>query len=821
MKTAILIILLCLAAAPGAAARRVSIDATDRPAAEVFREIVEQADKNFVYPAELLDSINVSVHMSNAPLRKVLREMFRGTGIDFSIRGRDVSLFRRAAQAPVKYSIDPDTVFIGTADTIQPPVMLEEVVVVSRLEEPATLSPETGAMKITSSDILSAPALMGEPDVIKSLQMQPGVVEGIGGLAGMHVHGGEAHHNLYMLDNVPLYHVNHMGGFFSAFNPDIIRYIDFFKTSVPAKYDGRLSSFVDVRLRNRIPEGHHGTARLGLTSGAFSITGPIGSRTSYLVGIRRSWLDLLSLPVMAIYNSAVSDEEKIKFGYHFMDFNAKVSHSFSPRLSAFVSAYYGDDYLNAKDEWKNLETGIVDEKYHNLFKWGNLVAQAGASYRLSSELNAEATLAFTRYFSSLRNYSFDGFSNDYTVEETKKTSNSISDFIARADFNWNPRHDTDVHFGGGFTGHRFMPSTSASTFTGEGAEIVMRDSTASYGAGEANAYIEADRSFSSRFRVNGGLHLSMFCIDGRIKHGISPRLSAVWHPREQFSLKGAYTRTVQYVSQLSTTSLSLPTDQWIPLAGDLRPQSSDKVAVGAVWQSPTGMYEISAEAYARWIHNIVEYADEYYLRPPTAMWNSRLAVGKGSARGIDFKFSKTAGRFTGFIGYSLAWADRTFKDKNGGHTYPARYDNRHTINISATWKVSDRVQLSAAWTGHSGNRFTLCTQMWSNIGMPGIASYSDYAGQVGEQPLRAPLNNLRLPFNHRLDLSCRVNNRRGYWTFGLYNAYNHRNVIGVRREIKYNTRYMPDGTWQITTVPVFQSISLLPIIPSVSYTWIF
>ena len=235
----------------------------------------------------------------------------------------------------------------------------------------------------------NTPVLLGENDVIKTIQAQPGVVEGTEGLAGMYVHGGNADENLFMLDNVPLYQVNHFAGFFSAFNPEIIRYIDFFKTSVPAKYDGRLSSFMDVRLMNGNTDGHHGTAKLGLTSGALNISGPIGKRTTYLVGLRRSWYDVLTIPLLALVN-AKNEDESIRFHYYFMDFNAKLSHRFSSKANAFISFYYGDDMLRTGYDSYNFYNNDIhdlDKERYN-FNWGNMVG----ARRLELQNQAESRI---------------------------------------------------------------------------------------------------------------------------------------------------------------------------------------------------------------------------------------------------------------------------------------------------------------------------------------------------------------------------------------------------------------------------------------------
>lgn len=214
------------------------------------------------------------------------------------------------------------------------------------------------------------------------------------------------------------------------------------------------------------------------------------------------------------------------------------------------------------------------------------------------------------------------------------------------------------------------------------------------------------------------------------------------------------------------------------------------------------------------MRNLIDYRDEYYLRPPLDMWNAQLCSGKGTAKGIDFKVEKVFGKVTGHIAYSLAWADRTFAEKNGGRTFPAKFDNRHTINVMLNWKINDKVKLNASWTGHSGNRFTLLNQVWDG------PTFDDAEWMGGESPLRAEINSYQLPFYHRLDLSCVVNNRHGYWTFSLYNAYCHMNTVAVKRGYRDVTVTTQNGVYT-TSEPVFKRVKLLPVIPSISYTWLF
>lgn len=815
----ILPVLLCLAFT--ARAQNVTVDAVDQPAATVFRSLIEQTGKNFVYSSELLKDVKVTVKANDKPLKYVLDEMFSGISIEYKIKGNNVVLkpkktpkLKKAAAAKVS---TPDvTLYDPTVES----TILDEVVVVSRLEAPAVETSEIGARKVTAEEVRNTPALFGEADVIKTLHTQPGVAEGTEGMAGMYVHGGNADENLYMLDNVPIYQVNHFAGLFSAFNPDIIRYIDFFKSSIPAKYDGRLSSFMDVRLQNGDLDGHHGSGRLGLTSGAFNISGPLGKKTTYLLGLRRSWFDVLTIPFVAIANSQ-NEDDKTRFNYYFMDFNARVQHRFSPKSTAFVSFYFGDDKLktgteekgmNQNDTWGTFEDDRFD------MHWGNLLAQAGLNYRFNDNLSSEFTAAYTRFFSSMT-HDFHTIERmpDATTDSRAilNTDNNINDWIFRGDFDWQPNDANRIRFGAGYTRHSFLPARTSRMYEVGPTHLESRDSTWAYGANEINAYIEDDWRISDKLRMNAGFHGSLFNIGGETKYGWSPRLSFSYRPAGDWAVKAAYSRTTQYVHQLNQSYLALPTDQWIPVTGRFKPETADKISLGGYWQSPDRHYAISAEGYYKWMDNLVEYKDEYYLRPPLDMWNAQLCSGKGSAKGIDLKVEKAFGDVTVHISYSLAWADRTFADKNGGRTFPAKFDNRHTINVMANWKINDKVRLNASWTGHSGNRFTLLNQVWNDPEFD-AAGWSG----TGESPLRTGINSYHLPFYHRLDLSCTVENHRGYWTFGLYNAYCHMNTVAVKRgdrDVEVSTPY---GV-AIVSEPAFKRVRLLPVIPSISYTWLF
>ncbi len=868
-----------LAVAAAAYGAGITLSVRNMPADKVFASLMKETGRNFIYSSDLLRGMKVTLNVKDASLKSVLDDMFRGTDIGYRVKGKNITLFRvERPKAPKRVTVSGFVREAGTGEalagvsvyagngvgvmtnpqgfysitlpvgevslklnylgyqsvttepialtasrqldlTMEPEPaaeMLQEVTVVGTPGKAQALNAsEIGAMNVTKASILSTPVIFGESDVIKTLQLEPGVSAGVEGMAGMYVHGGNADENLYMLDNIPLYQVNHFGGLFSAFNTEALRSVDFYKSSFPAKYDGRLASYLDVHTKDGSMQEHHGSVKLGLTSVSANVDGPIWKdHTSYSVAVRRSWYDVLTLPACAIL-SAISNEEKLSFGYAFTDLNAKINHRFSPRSRAYVMFYYGEDYLRTTQTWdeKDVYCSDLDRMKSNL-RWGNIVASAGWNYVLTPKLFGELTGAFTRYSSSLSHSEETGWREgdvvDYSTYDKVTSRNNIHDWILKLDFDWHPHPTHTVSFGAGYTRHSFLPSRTERVLRSGEVNSITTESVRTYHANEMNIYAGGDWRPFDALRVNYGLHYSLFNIEGRTHQGLSPRLSARWKITPDLTVKGGYSRTVQYVHQLIQSSISLPTDQWVPVVGDQKPQTADKVALGAYY-SLNNTYTFSVEGYWKWMRNLLEYADEYYLLPPETQWDAKLTPGCGTSKGIDFKVAKETGRFTGHVAYSLLWADRQYADKNHGRPFPARFDNRHKINVMVNWKINKKWEASASWTGMSGNRITLPTQLWYD---PGIGPWHY------DMLLSTDVNNYRLPFYHRLDLSFRRNTAHGYWTFSLYNAYCNMNTIAVIRDYADNDSYYDEYYTQVLK-PVFQKVKLIPIIPSVSYTWIF
>lgn len=882
--TRILIALAALLMTINLAANPVTLHVKNRPADEVFAMLMRQSGDNFVYDSKILKGLTLSLDADDESIDAVLERLFKESNITWRRNGHNIILQNskpekqegkqtitisgfvretgtQEALAGVRvevvgqrivtatnslgfYSIDVpqrvdrlsfsylgfegQTIPASNATTVgilnismKPQTkMLDEVEVVESVNRGVTLNAaEIGRLNISRQAIQSTPVIFGEADVIKTLQLEPGVSAGIEGMAGMYVHGGNVDENLYMLDNIPLYQVNHFGGLFSAFNVEALRNVDFYKSTFPARYDGRLSSYMDVRTKDGSMTDTHGSARLGLTSGAFNIDGPIRiNRTSYSVAVRRSWYDVLTIPAFAIFNSTGEREDKTNLGYAFTDVNLKLNHRFSDKSNAHIMFYYGEDYLRTSESVdetrkKEVSEGHFIETKNNL-RWGNIVASAGWNIVLMPKLFSEITGAYTRYSSRLKRTDRNGVKeqSEFTslVIDNATTDNNIHDWIVKADFDWHPSRTHVLNFGLGYTHHSFLPSSTHRTLQTDSILAKAEDRITNYSANEVNAYLGIDWSPMSILRLNYGAHYSVFNISGHTFQNISPRAAFRLAPNSKFSIKGGYSRTVQYVHQLLQSSISLPTDQWVPVLSTQKPQTADKISAG-MYYSISKDYTFSVEGYMKWMHNLLDYADEYYLTAPDVMWDSKLTAGRGTAKGIDFKISKDFGKFTGHIAYSLLWADRQYADKNEGKPFPARFDNRHKINIMTTWKINDKWEMSAAWTGMSGNRMTLPTQMWTD---PELGPWHY------DMTLKTDVNNYRLPFYHRLDIGLKRNTRNGYWDFSLYNAYCNMNTIAVRRDYLSGSYYVGMDE-RLSLKPVFQKIKLIPIIPSVSYTWLF
>lgn len=862
------------------AASRVTIRVQNKPMPEIFDLIMAQTGMNFIYTPDVIPTRHVSLNITDATIEKALDTLFQGQNISYKIRGRNISL-RHKANRNIKKSPITISGFVRDAESgealigaivgdsltgimtstnsngfyslslpreqafikasylgfepysspfhakqgqkldirLRQSLQLHDIVVIGDKNLLSAMeSPQLGYTSLSNQMIINTPTVFGESDVIKTLQFQPGITSGVEGMAGMQVHGGNDDQNLYMLDNIPLYQVNHFGGLFSAFNTESLKNVDFYKSAFPAKYDGRLSSIMDVHTKDGNLNEYHGSWRLGLTSGSVNIEGPIlKNRTSFSVALRRSWFELLTIPGIAIYNATRQDKESNFIGrYAFMDFNAKINHHFSNRSRMHLMFYYGNDYLKGGNEEKYTDSGSgeVTERDVSTLNWGNIAASLNWNYVYTPNLFGEISASFTRYSSLLKR----DYSNLYPAAENKpldivanyQTRNRIDDISLRLDYEFMPGHRHKIPFGAGYTFHSFNPEYSNNRTRLGYSTVSSLEKKDRSSAHEAYLYVSDDWKINDKWHIDYGLHFTTFTIDNHTSTSLNPRASVLYRPSETLSFKAAYARLSQYVHQLTETSISLPTDQWIPVPTGMKPQRSDKVSIGAYYNLHNN-YLFSIEGYYKWMNHLVEYRDDYRLFGQKAPWEDKLTSGKGTSKGIDIMARKMTGAVTGYASYSLMWADRTFPEKNGGRTYPARYDNRHKFNIMANWRINEKWEINAAWTIMSGNMITLPKKNYEVIGdlEHTLGYYDPSVNYVSD------INNYRLPAYHRLDIGVNLHikpkhGREGIWNFSLYNAYCNMNVMGIRKNLKL------DG--QGNVVPVFQKMRMIPIIPSVSYT---
>lgn len=695
---------------------------------------------------------------------------------------------------------------------------LQEVVVTSReTTEESVRNLSMGLLRVDRQTLRKLPVLFGEADVIKTLQLTPGVAAGTEGLSGLLVRGGGADENLFLIDGNPVYQMSHLGGIFSAFNPEAVQEVAFYKAAFPARYGGRLSSIVDVSTEEGDRRAYHGSASVGLIAGNIRLEGPlIKDRTSFHFSMRRTWLDALSAPAFAIYNRTQKKYgEYTNLRYAFHDLNLKLAHYFTPRHKLYLSVYNGNDHLkiSRKTTYGASNEDAFESRSRMAVRWGNVAALLGWSRVFNDRLSGRVEAGFCRFRSAFGRYDTDlrgaPGSDDSAVKPSGVDGrHGIRDISLRSVFDFYPSPRRQIRFGGEYFAHAVRPES--------GAPVEWAHETA--------LFAEDNWSVFSFLRFGAGLRLGLFGAGGKRYLTAEPRLALRWLPREPLSFKVSYSRMSQCVQRVADTFLDLPTDAWMPATERLKPRVSDQYSVGAYYALPPG-WELSVEGYYKRMNHLLEYKEQYALLPASASWEERVTSGRGRAYGAEGMIRKRAGRLTGWIGYALSWSDRRFAELNGGRPFPDRYDNRHKLNIVGMYKLSGKVELSCAWTYASGNHVTLSLENYEGIGSPESSPHS-WAGDIPQIDVLEERNNYQLPAYHRMDVGLKIyrpqkKGRMGIWQVSLYNVYCRMNPFMVYKDWKSVETKGSDGHSTYRMVPVFKHIGFMPVLPSVSYTYQF
>lgn len=857
----------------------VTLDMRQAPVRKVLTEITRQTGVTFSYESSLIKHLPaVDITMTDKPLSYCLRILFQKLPVEYIQSGKYIILKKRqkkmvisgfvrdkaSSESLIGASIydaesrrgttsNADGFFSLTLeagrdvclhisyvgyesfrqsfsslenDTILPVLLnshqqLAEVVITGEYaSSPLIHTPDMGHTRLNRELIRQTPVLFGEADIIKTLQTLPGVSAGMAGLAGMYVRGGNGDDNLYMIEGNPLYQINHVGGLFSAFNAEAVKDVEFFKSAFPARYGGRLSSVVDIHTKDGNMKEYHGSAMLGLTSGSLNLEGPlVKDRTSFNFALRRSWIDALSAPAIAIWNATRDKgQNKLVARYAFMDMNLKINHQFNDRSRGYAGLYWGDDFLKGGEK-EDGNNGYESRDIGRL-RWGNIMAFTGWSYVFNHQLFGNLNAAFTHYSSTLKEDYYQGTEANYVSQENS-IRNRIDDLSIRANFDFHPNASHQLNFGAHYIYHRFHPVDEKSHFSNGLTTLTKQSNNTALPAHELGIYMEEDWKISQKIRLNAGMHLGLYTIDGKTYTSLEPRFSSRFLVNPQLSLKASYTRMNQYVHQVNESYINLPTDTWMPVSRKLKPMQSDQIALGAYYTTHDKGYSFSVEGYYKWMRHLMDYKDNYQFMSPSTGWEDKLTQGKGRSYGVELIARKEKGRITGWTGYTLSWNDRQFTEINKGKRFPAKFDNRHKFNIVANWKVSPKVELTGSWTYMTGNRLTVSFENYQVIS-------SQYPGQSFPMPgsnLTPPFmdtngldyyterNNFRLPAYHRLDLGINIyrpkkKGRMGIWNISIYNVYSYMAPISIRKGWWYNE-------------DCFNTLGVVPIIPSVSYTYKF
>lgn len=665
---------------------------------------------------------------------------------------------------------------------------LENVVMTEEKDDHNVKDAQVGSMKLDVKEISKIPVFLGEKDIIKTLQLTPGVKSGGDGSAGMYVRGGAGDQNLILLDEAPVYNASHLLGFFSTFNSDALKDVTIYKGGMPAQYGGRLSSVLDIKMKEGNNQKYNVSGGLGMISSRLNVEGPIKKdKGSFLIAGRRSYADLF------LKLSPTFKDTKL----FFYDLNLKANYQINSKNRVYLSGYFGQDKLGISTFGIN---------------WGN----ATGTLRWNSIINSKL---FSNTSFILSNYNYKISINNSTGDIDIKSK--IRDYNFKQEFSYSPNNKHFVRFGVNAIHHTLTPGQ----ITSSNASQVFVQLQERY-SWENAAYVSDEWKTSGRLRVNYGLRLVNFSamgggnfytydnkgkvIDTRYYSGdkvvknylnLEPRLSASYTLSSTNSLKVGYARNVQNLHLISNSVSTSPTDLWISSSKNVKPEVSDQVSIGYFQNFKNNEYEFSAETYYKDMQNQIDYRDGANTTANDKI-EGELLFGKGRAYGLEVMLKKKSGRFNGWIGYTLSRTEKQIDGINNNEWYAARQDRTHDISVVGIFDLSKKWSISGAWVYYTGNAVTFPTGKYT---VDGTTRY-----------LYTERNGYRMPAYHRLDIGAtwyrkKTEKFESSWNFSLYNAYGRQNAYTISfRQNEDN----PNVTEAVQT-------ALFRFIPSITYNFKF
>lgn len=681
----------------------------------------------------------------------------------------------------------------------------------------------------------SIPVIMGEADVLKVIQLLPGVQSGTEGTSGIYVRGGGPDQNLFLLDGVPVYNASHLLGFFSVFNPDAIKTVKLYKGGFPSRFGGRLSSVVDISMKDGNMKEFKGDFSIGIISSKLMLEGPIvKDKTSFMISGRRTYLDILSKPIFMRINS-MEDGAKVKGGAFFHDYNLKVNHIFNDRSRLYLSGYLGKDKgyggFDETDEYRDDDNTLQKQKSSNLFSlsWGNRIASLRWNYLINKKLFSNTTLTYSKYIFDVKTE----FVNEDLIKKEKISDvfryySGIRDWTAKIDFDYYPNPNHAIKFGSNYIYHTFSPGVLAINFESididlESLDLADQFKNDEIDANEIDFFIEDEITINNNFNINAGVHLSVFMVEGVNYVRPQPRLSARYKATPNWALKASYSRMAQHVHLLTTSGISMPTDLWLPVTKKFEPPISDQVALGTAINLPKGI-NLTFEGFYKTMKNLIEYKEGASFMGSASNWETKVEKGDGWSYGAEVMLEKTLGKTTGWIGYTWSKTERLFDNLNFGNPFPAKYDRRHDISIALTHEFSENFDIGGSWVYGTGNAVTLAIMEYKPANIPNTETNNwNNIKQITSR------NNYRMPAYHRMDIGMNFHKKRKRgirtWSISVYNGYNRKNPFFLSWESDGGEYEIDEKTGELTMIeePKTQLIqfSLFPLIPSISYSFKF
>ena len=671
---------------------------------------------------------------------------------------------------------------------------------VTAVKEKMRNTTQTGLVRLDGEKLRSGVAVFGSPDIIKQLQILPGVAAGNELSSGLFVHGGDGNDNLFLLDGVPLYNITHFGGLFSSFNTDVVDNLDFYKSGFPARYGGRLSSVVDVETAEGDMERYHGNVSLGLIDGRIHVEGPIVKhRTSFNFGLRRSWMDIVTTPAIAYANWRNGNDPKVNGGYAMTDLNARVTHIFNPSSKINGCFYWGRDRLHA-----GMEEMVSGLELDVGTTWGTMTGSVAWEYDFSKALRSKLMGYYSRSGSDV-GY---GFGVDSKMEQGNLRISmsdhnicSVDDGGVKYDLDWFPNASHHVRFGGAAVMHRYEVSRhyeQSQQLPGMDAVEDSDTKGGSSGAFEPALYIEDEIFLTYNLTLNAGLRASLFATKALTWGRVEPRAAFKWLISKDICAKLSYTRMSQYSHLVSAMYIDLPTNSWMPSTWGAGPMMSDQVA-GGFYFTP-GPFVVNLEGWYKTMDNMLAYNGANAFYPPLVNWEKSFTAGSGKSYGLEFEATYRKPVIELSLYYTLSWSWRQF-DAYYSFPFPDRNDNRHKINIVGTWRPKKGISVFWNWNYHSGNRITLPTHV------------VNYGTNTSDMLFQSPYN-ASLPDYHRLDVGADFsrtlrNGRILGLNISIYNVYNHLNASFAMLDTDEKGKY------------IGMAYGLVPIIPTISVSFKF